>query len=225
MSDVIMPQLGESIAEGTIVKWLKKVGDSVRRDEDLLVVSTDKVEAELPSPAAGVLSEIRVPEGKTVPIRTVIAIIAEPGSAGAAVSVPKTSPAVPASSPVPSTSSIPGSAALPSATPGRVWFSPLVRKIAREEGISEPELLSIAGTGRNARVNKHDVLAYLDTRAQAPESAAPIAAGSLAAITVPPADVLVMEPVQQSGRATREEAVPLTSMRRFRHWGGRRWTR
>ncbi|MEW5848537.1 MAG: biotin/lipoyl-containing protein, partial [Myxococcota bacterium] len=83
MADVIMPQLGESIAEGTIVKWLKKVGDPVKRDEDLLVVSTDKVEAELPSPAAGVLQEIKVPEGKTVPIKTVIAVIGD-GPAAAA---------------------------------------------------------------------------------------------------------------------------------------------
>src|SRR5689334_14038395 len=83
MTDVIMPQLGESIAEGTIVKWLKKVGDSVRRDEDLLVVSTDKVEAELPSPGAGVLQEIRVPEGKTVPIKTIIAVIGEGAAASA----------------------------------------------------------------------------------------------------------------------------------------------
>src|ERR1043165_6127409 len=96
MTDVIMPQMGESIAEGTITKWMKKVGDRVQRDEPLFEISTDKVDAEIPAPASGVLKEIRVEPGATVPINTVVAIIAE-GDAAAAPTGP--SPAAPAPPP------------------------------------------------------------------------------------------------------------------------------
>src|SRR6188474_2933595 len=84
-TDVVMPQMGESIAEGTIVRWMKKVGDTVDRDEPLFEISTDKVDAEIPSPAAGVVSEIRVKEGETVPVNSVVAVI---GSAGAKAAAP-----------------------------------------------------------------------------------------------------------------------------------------
>src|SRR5262245_6936564 len=91
-TDVVMPQMGESIAEGTIVRWIKKVGDKVDRDEPLFEISTDKVDAEIPSPAAGVVSEIRVKEGETVPVNSVVAVI---GGAGAATAAAKESPAAP----------------------------------------------------------------------------------------------------------------------------------
>src|SRR5690349_13822018 len=97
-TDVVMPQMGESIAEGTIVRWIKKVGDKVDRDEPLFEISTDKVDAEIPSPAAGVVTEIRVSEGETVPVNSVVAVI---GAAGEAVAVPPpATPTVPAARPV-----------------------------------------------------------------------------------------------------------------------------
>src|SRR5438093_3041258 len=91
--DVIMPQMGESIQEGTVVRWMKKVGEKVKRDEPILEISTDKVDAEIPSPAAGVLSEIKVEEGKTVEIKTVLAVIETEGEAGATASPPAPAPA------------------------------------------------------------------------------------------------------------------------------------
>jgi len=100
MTDVIMPQMGESIAEGTITKWMKKVGDKVERDEPLFEISTDKVDAEIPSPAAGVLSEIRVDAGNTVPINTVVGVIAAQGTAAVVPAAPRAAPAPPAASPV-----------------------------------------------------------------------------------------------------------------------------
>ncbi len=103
--DVLMPQMGESIAEGTLSKWLKKVGDAVKRDEPLFEISTDKVDAEIPSPAAGVLTEIRVKEGETVPVNSVVAVI---GQAGESVAAPfadeQTVPAPPKNQPPPSPS-------------------------------------------------------------------------------------------------------------------------
>src|SRR4051812_10863056 len=96
-TDVVMPQMGESIAEGTIVRWIKKVGDKVDRDEPLFEISTDKVDAEIPSPAAGVVSEIRVNEGETVPVNSIVAVIGEAGAKAAAPSASAAStPAAPA---------------------------------------------------------------------------------------------------------------------------------
>src|SRR5271155_5860085 len=142
--DVIMPQMGESIFEGTITKWLKKAGDKIERDEPLFEISTDKVDAEIPSPSAGVLREIRVAEGQTVPIQTVVAVI-EAGADGAATAAPSAAPAKPAAAtpaPPPAAKS-----ATPSPAPAapqqqtaassgeKVRSSPLVRKIAREHNI------------------------------------------------------------------------------------------
>src|SRR5262245_62172383 len=110
MTDVIMPQMGESIAEGTITKWIKKVGDKVQRDEPLFEISTDKVDAEIPAPASGVLQEIRFEPGTTVPINTVVAIIGEGDAAAAAPPTPTAAPARPAPAPV-VTSSLPQVAA------------------------------------------------------------------------------------------------------------------
>ena len=154
-TSVEMPQLGESIAEGTVTRWLKQVGDQVDRDEPLFEISTDKVDAEIPSPAAGVLSEVRVPEGDTVEVGTVVAIIGgadggaateDEGAAGA--------PSQPQSSPPRSRDE---------RAPGRESSrsSPAVRKLAREHNI---DIALIAGTGTGGRVTKDDVLKYLETR-------------------------------------------------------------
>src|SRR5579862_3157291 len=111
-TDVVMPQMGESIAEGTIVRWIKKVGDQVARDEPLFEISTDKVDAEIPSPAAGVLAEIRVNEGETVPVNSIVAVI---GQAGEQPAAPAPKPeAVPASAPVAAAAAPPPPPAAPS---------------------------------------------------------------------------------------------------------------
>src|SRR6266704_109571 len=99
-TEVVMPQMGESVAEGTIVRWIKKVGDKIDRDEPLFEISTDKVDAEIPSPAAGVIAEIRVKEGETVPLKTVVALIGGGGEAQAAPAADAQTPPAPAAKPV-----------------------------------------------------------------------------------------------------------------------------
>src|SRR5512145_2701020 len=124
-TDVIMPQMGESIAEGTITKWLKKVGDAVKRDEPLFEISTDKVDAEIPAPAAGVLAEIKVQEGQTVPVQTLVAVLET--EKGAAVSAPAPAPsptAAPAPTPAPTRSVAP---VAPVAPPASVPSAPVPR--------------------------------------------------------------------------------------------------
>ncbi len=153
-TDVIMPQMGESIFEGTITKWLKKAGDRVEKDEPLFEISTDKVDAEIPAPEAGVLIEIRAGEGETVEINTVVAVIGEAGSAVAASTgqIPQTliqegaAPQVPAP---------PQVSLAQVAREGRIRATPLARRIAKEHGI---ELSSISGTGAGGRIGKEDVL-------------------------------------------------------------------
>jgi 2-oxoglutarate dehydrogenase E2 component (dihydrolipoamide succinyltransferase) len=165
--EVVMPQMGESIAEGTIVKWHKKVGDKVKKDETLLEISTDKVDSEIPSPTAGVLAEIVIPEQKTVAVRTVIAYLETEGGAVVA-ETPKAAP-VQSDAPKPSAPAAPAVAAVPSVAPlvapasGR-FYSPLVLNIAREEGIAMNELELIPGTGEGGRVTKKDILAYVAAR-------------------------------------------------------------
>ena len=165
-TEVVMPQMGESIAEGTIVKWHKKVGDKVKKDETLLEISTDKVDSEIPSPVAGVLVEIVVEEQTTVPVRTVIAYLESDG--GAVASAPKAAP--PAESPRPAAAAPPPPApkapqVQPLAAPvaGR-FYSPLVLNIARTEGISMTELETIPGTGESGRVSKKDILGYVEAK-------------------------------------------------------------
>ena len=169
-----MPQMGESIFEGTITKWLKKPGDKVQRDEPLFEISTDKVDAEIPAPASGVLQEIKVSEGNTVQVNTVVGVIGD--GAGAAASAPAKAAAPPA--PAPSVARAP-SPASPSAPPpaapapvtheeedeSDVRSSPLVRKLAREHNV---DLAKVSGTGAAGRVTKQDVLDYVDHRTSAP---------------------------------------------------------
>jgi pyruvate dehydrogenase E2 component (dihydrolipoamide acetyltransferase) len=181
--DVIMPQMGESIAEGTLSKWLKKVGDEVKRDEPIFEISTDKVDAEIPAPVAGVLAEVMVTEGQTVAVQTVVARIET--EKGAAMSAAAPAPAVPASTAAPERGAPPKpqgapepaamshqSAAPTIATVGgngledrlRTKSSPLVRKIAAEHGI---ELARMQGTGIAGRVTKRDIESYLASDASA----------------------------------------------------------
>jgi pyruvate dehydrogenase E2 component (dihydrolipoamide acetyltransferase) len=175
--DIVMPQMGESIFEGTITKWLKKPGDKVERDEPLFEISTDKVDAEIPSPSAGVLKEIKVNEGQTVPIQTVVGVIDGAGAATAAAAAPKAEapkaaapaaaapkaaaapPAPPAARPV---ATPPAAQAAPQAQPAkegaRIHSSPLVRRMAKENGI---DLSTLAGTGAGGRISKQDIEAAI----------------------------------------------------------------
>jgi len=167
--------MGESIAEGTIVRWIKKVGDAVDRDEPLFEISTDKVDAEIPSPAAGVVLDISVKEGETVPVNSVVAVIGEAGSAvaspAAAAAPAPVAPAVsvPSAASVSSTASAAGpapsaapSASAASSTSERQRSSPLVRRIAKEHNV---DVSQIAGSGIGGRVTKTDILSFIESGA------------------------------------------------------------
>src|SRR5947209_1422882 len=160
-TDVVMPQMGESIFEGTITKWLKKVGDKVQRDEPLFEISTDKVDAEIPAPAAGVLREIKASEGSTVQVNTVVAVI---GGAGAPAAEATPAAPVPAAKPVeppagPPQHEVIGFPQSDRAQTGeRLRSSPLVRRIARE---NEVNLESVPGTGLGGRITKHDIQNFI----------------------------------------------------------------
>jgi 2-oxoglutarate dehydrogenase E2 component (dihydrolipoamide succinyltransferase) len=190
-TEVMMPQMGESITEGTITKWLKNIGDTVARDEPIFEISTDKVDAEIPSPVAGTLTEIRVKEGATVTINTVVAVIG--GGAGSAkAAAPAAAPAKPA-------------AAAPEEAKASVGetprSSPLVRKIAGDNNI---DLTQVPGTGAGGRITKTDILGHMEAPAKpaAPVAPAPAPAAAKPAAPLAPASV------PQSG-----ELVPMTKMR------------
>ena len=194
--DITLPALGESVTEGTVTRWLKQVGDTVAADEPILEISTDKVDTEIPAPASGTLASIDVAEDSTVAVGTVLGRIATGASAPAA---PAAAPApVPASAPAPApaTAAVPAPApAAPAAAPAPAdnsdaYVTPLVRRLAAQEGI---DLATVTGTGVGGRVRKQDVLAAAAARAQAPAgvsvqaaSAAPAAAATTAAPATSP---------------------------------------
>jgi pyruvate dehydrogenase E2 component (dihydrolipoamide acetyltransferase) len=156
--DVIMPQMGESIFEGTITKWLKKVGDAVEKDEPLFEISTDKVDAEIPSPEAGVLTEIRIGEGATVEVNTVVAVIGAAGSPAATPAADIQQTPVQSSASAQNLVQMPAATQLAAAQPqvvGRIRSSPLARRVAKEHGI---DLGRVTGTGTGGRICKEDVL-------------------------------------------------------------------
>jgi len=161
---VIMPQMGESIFEGTLTRWLKKPGDTVKRDEPLFEISTDKIDSEIPSPASGTLQKVLVQEGQTVEINTVVGIIGDGGVAAPAAAPP---PAVKAAAPTPPTtpSSTPAPEESDESAPGHV--SPIVRRLAREHGIDLSDLAG-KGTGVGGRITKNDILAFIEQRGTAP---------------------------------------------------------
>ena len=196
-TEVLMPQMGESITEGTITKWLKKVGDTVQRDEPIFEISTDKVDAEIPSPVAGTLSEIKVEEGKTVTINTVVAIIG--GAAGAASKAAAPAAAAPAATSAPAATPAPAAAAATQAE--HVRSSPLVRKIAKDNNV---DLTQVPGTGSEGRITKADILGHLEGGAKPAAAAAP--AASAPAST--PAAAKPAAPAPQPG-----ELVPMSKMR------------
>jgi pyruvate dehydrogenase E2 component (dihydrolipoamide acetyltransferase) len=173
-TDVVMPQMGESIFEGTITKWLKKAGDKVQRDEPLFEISTDKVDAEIPAPASGILQEIKVSEGNTVQVNTVVGIIGEANGAVAAAPAPAkaSAPAAAPVAPPPTKAEAPAPPAAASRDAEEddsdVRSSPLVRKLARENNV---DLAKVTGTGTGGRVTKQDVVDFVDRRVAAPIAA------------------------------------------------------
>ena len=209
-TDVPMPQMGESITEGTITKWLKQVGERVERDEPLFEISTDKVDAEIPSPAAGVLTEIKFPEGATVGVNTVVAVIGGAGkaAASAAATVPQglkpesqaagygTAEAVPLSKTTATAGAVAGD---------RVRSSPLVRKIAKDNNV---DLSQVAGTGSAGRITKGDIESYLEKPKSQVSESRPGAPASVATPVAAAKAPAAAAPVPLPG-----ELVPMTKMR------------
>jgi 2-oxoglutarate dehydrogenase E2 component (dihydrolipoamide succinyltransferase) len=225
MADITLPQLGETVTEGTITKWFKKVGDTVAADEPLFEVSTDKVDTEVPSPISGTLTEIRVAEGDTVPVGTVIAVVGVAGAAPAptpapVVAAPAPTPA-PAPAPVvaaPAPTSAPTPAQAPAATSNKL-LSPVVRRLVAEHGI---DVNALVGSGPGSRITREDVLDHIDrnglkaTPAAAPTPvAAPVVAAPapVAAPTPAPAPAPVSRPVVVSSE--REQVIALTKIRKL----------
>ncbi|MDE2877496.1 dihydrolipoamide acetyltransferase family protein [Candidatus Palauibacter soopunensis] len=234
--DVIMPQMGESIAEGTLTRWLKNVGDPVERDEDLFEISTDKVDADIPSPAGGVLAEVLVQSGETVEINTVVARIETDATVAtsAAPSAPAAEPpldppakameagpvtsaapaAIPAAPPADATPVFPGSGTAGSPPTRderlRTRSTPLVRKIAAEHGV---DIRQVPGTGASGRVTRDDILAFISAGGPEVAPAAPVAPAPAAvpASTAEPTPAAVPAPVPAPDVKTAEPALPETS--------------
>jgi 2-oxoglutarate dehydrogenase E2 component (dihydrolipoamide succinyltransferase) len=215
-TNVIMPQMGESVAEGTVTKWLKKAGEHVDRDELLFEISTDKVDAEIPSPAAGTLSQILVKEDETVAVNTVVAVI---DGEGAAVAAPAAeageevaAPPAPAAAlpPAPAaTASVPTAAGGPTVptAPAEARSSPLVRRIAHDYHV---DLTQVRGTGLGGRISKKDILAYVEQR----QSAAASRTAAARAPLVQPPPATVQPTPWASTLAGPTQVVPMTPMRR-----------
>ncbi len=224
MAEITLPQLGETVTEGTITRWFKKVGDTIAADEPLFEVSTDKVDTEVPSPIAGTLTEIRVAEGETVAVGTVIAVVgsagATPAPAPVAAPAPAPTPApAPAAAPVPAPVAAPAPAPAPApvATPtpapvaapavqSNKLLSPVVRRLVNDHGIN---IDALQGTGPGGRITREDVLDYIDqngmTAAAAPVATpAPVAEPSPAPVAAPapaPAPVVTPAPAPPSSPA------------------------
>ena len=210
-TDIIMPQMGESIVEGTITKWLKKPGDKVQRDEPLFEISTDKVDAEIPAPASGVLQEIKVAEGTTVGVNTIVGTIAADGEAAAkpgcsaseVCSRRRCSAAQRRKKARTSTSAVTGAPVHEEDEEAR--SSPLVRKIAREHGVS---LSQISGTGLGGRITKQDIMQFIESQGSSqPAPSAPSAPAQPAAAAPAPRPAA---PAPYPG-----DLVPMTNMRKL----------
>ena len=218
--NIIMPQLGESIAEGTIVKWLKQPGDAVKKDENILLISTDKVEAEIPSPSAGVLLDIVVGPGETVLVGTVLGHVGAAGEIAASAppqkdkssSTPKPSSVEAAPSPREEMQTLPPRAEQESSARDingdmKGFLSPLVRRIAQEHGVGENEIMNIDGSGRGGRVSKKDMLDYVESRGSQPKKIA----ASTPSERAPEKISGLQTEIQSSGRPLEK---PISTMRR-----------
>jgi pyruvate dehydrogenase E2 component (dihydrolipoamide acetyltransferase) len=208
-TDIIMPQMGESIVEGTITKWLKKPGDKVQRDEPLFEISTDKVDAEIPAPATGILQEIKVTEGTTVNVNTIVGTIAVDGEAAttkpAAPAPGGEKPAAPKAEEKKAAPAPPPSAPAADEEEEEARSSPLVRKIAREHGVS---LSQISGTGLGGRITKQDIMSFIEGQGSSqPAPATPSAPAQPATAAPAPRPAA---PAPYPG-----DLVPMTNMRKI----------
>jgi 2-oxoglutarate dehydrogenase E2 component (dihydrolipoamide succinyltransferase) len=228
MAEVTLPQLGETVTEGTITRWFKKVGDTVAADEPLFEVSTDKVDTEVPSPVAGVLTEIRVPEGETVPVGAVIGVVGDVGAVVAAPPAAAPAPVVeaapapvvagpaPVAAPTPAPAAAPAPAAVASAGNDNRLLSPVVRRLVTEHNL---QVDSIAGTGPGGRITREDVLDHIDKIAtgSAPAARAVAAAPAPRPAAASPAPVAsapqAAAPVVRAGE--RDDVVPLSKIRQL----------
>jgi 2-oxoglutarate dehydrogenase E2 component (dihydrolipoamide succinyltransferase) len=231
MADITLPQLGETVTEGTITKWFKKVGDTVAADEPLFEVSTDKVDTEVPSPISGTLTEIRVAEGDTVPVGTVIAVVGVAGAAPVPTTAPAPAPVVAApvvAAPVPTPAPAPApvvAAPVPVATANKL-LSPVVRRLVAEHGI---DVNALVGSGPGSRITREDVLDHIDRNglkltpaaASVPVVTVPVvAAPAPAAAPVAPAQVVhapAPAPVSRPAvvSSEREQVIALTKIRKL----------
>lgn len=227
--DLVMPKMGESIMEATVLKWHKKPGDAVRMDETILEIATDKVDSEVPSTAAGTITEILFKENDVVPVGTVIARI---DTAGGSVAAPAPQPAAAAPAPAPVAATPapqPAPVVAPSAAPvvsngdgGARFYSPLVLNIASKEGIGMAELEAIPGTGNEGRVTKKDILNYLANRgngAPAPV-AAPVAQAAAPApqpapVAAAPAPAAQAAPAPATNYGNNVEIIEMDRMRKL----------
>ena len=235
MADVTLPQLGETVTEGTITQWFKQVGDAVAVDEPLFEVSTDKVDTEVPSPIAGVVTEIRAAEGDTIEVGTVVAVIgASAGAAPAPTPAPAPAPAAeepaPAPEPAPEQEPAPAPAAVPappSAPPAPAavapnagdsrLLSPVVRRLVNEHGI-DPDALT--GTGPGGRITRDDVMDHIDATGSKPAAAAPAAPAPAPAAPAPPAAAPAPAPAPRPAAPApaageRDTAVKLSKIRKL----------
>lgn len=207
--EMLMPQMGESITEATIAKWRKKVGDVVAKDEVILEISTDKVDSEIPAPAAGVLVELRFKETDVVPVKTVIAVIDD--AAAASATAPAAAPTPPPTQPAAAAQPTPATVEAPAA--GGRFYSPLVKSLAEKHGVPLAELDSISGSGEGGRIKKEDLLKYIEVRQAAPS--APAAAAAPAAQPAPAAAVAAPAAAPRSSGA----AATSTAQQPSQDWG------
>ncbi len=212
-TDVAMPQMGESIFEGTITKWLKNVGDTVQRDEPLFEISTDKVDAEIPAPVAGVLSEIKVPAGTTVQVNTIVATIG--GEAGASTLAAPQAPAPSAAKTAPPQPAVPVAEEIEeevvSASGDRVRTSPLVRKLAKEANV---DLAKVRGSGMGGRITKEDIQAFLDRQKSAPSQQPAAVQPATATVPAPPATTTPVAASSNRFAGTPGVIEPMSVMRK-----------
>lgn len=220
MADITLPQLGETVTEGTITRWFKKVGETIAADEPLFEVSTDKVDTEVPSPIAGTVMEIRVAEGETVPVGTVIAVVSEVGVASA----PEVVVAPPAPVPVPTPVPAPVLTPIPVPTPAPVavvsgsnkLLSPVVRRLVTDHGI---DVNSIVGSGPGGRITREDVLDYIDRTGSVAAASSPVVAQvpltQASAVVASTKPAVPAVPRQSSATGDRENVVALSKMRKL----------
>jgi len=226
MAEITLPQLGETVTEGTITRWFKKVGDTIAADEPLFEVSTDKVDTEVPSPIAGVLTEIRVAEGETAAVGTVIAVVGGAGAAPAPTPAPVAAPApapvvapapapapapVPVATPAPTPAPAPAPVTTPAPTPAPVaqsnkLLSPVVRRLVNDHGIN---IDALQGTGPGGRITREDVLDYIDRNGLAAQAAAPAPVATPAPVQAPaPAPVVAVTPAPVAASVPAPAAAP-----------------